>query len=273
MPEESSNKENKARRQLGQHKWQPRRVSRSSPAATQPKEVFDWNEADLLDFAGSSDLTDDTTIQNPINHAASILDAPYLTTPQSIDHQSYPMHEEASYIGSLVCTLAEDSTNDGNNHMPAAPESSMNSNGLNGFSALHLAAHFGKFSVIQLLLASCPEAVDQLNNDAETPLHIAVSEGHTDVVVELLRSGANTLLQDADRRTPLHLAVLKEHVDIVRLLLDDTHGPAMIHLTDHTGKTPLHQAVLQGCGQIIQLLLAKGADPRMPVSKTSGGTI
>jgi ankyrin repeat protein len=112
--------------------------------------------------------------------------------------------------------------------------------------------------------------VDVTNSDGETPLHIAALEGRFEAVVELVRAGANTLLQDVDGRTVLHIAVCKEHVDLLHLLLDSHHGQTLIRLTDSAGKTPLHQAVLQGCDQIVQIFLAKGADPRMPIGKSSG---
>ncbi|RDW59256.1 hypothetical protein BP5796_12180 [Coleophoma crateriformis] len=269
LPKESSNKDSKARTQPVRREWQQESISKSLPSPEQTKDVFDWIESDFLDLAGVSNMTDSAPVpQNSMDHTSSSLDTTYLTTPQSMDQQqSYPVLAEAGYGGSLVPSLADDDADDSNSYMPAAPDSSLHSTEFNGFSAIHLAAYFGKFSVIQLLLSACPEALNLPNKDAETPLHIAVSEGHVEVVSELLRSGANPSLQDANRRTPLHLAVLKEHLNIVRLLLDDTNGQDMIRFADYIGRTPLHHAVQQGCSQIIQILLEKGADPRMPISK------
>lgn len=202
----------------------------------------------------------------------SILDAASLTTPQSMDPQQYAMQVDDNYLGSLMSNFTDDSAEDSSNSYmtEGLSDSSTNSNRLNGFSALHLAAYLGKASVIRLLLSTCPEAVDLTNNDGETPLHIAASEGRFEAVVELLRAGANTLLQDVDGRTVLNIAVCKEHVDLVHLLLDGHHGQSLIRLSDSAGRTPLHQAVLQGCDQIVQLFMAKGADPRMPIGKSSG---
>jgi len=136
---------------------------------------------------------------------------------------------------------------------------------LNGFSAIHLAAYYGKFPIIRSLLFVCPENVDLLNHLAQTPLHIAASEGHVEATTEILSLGANPILQDIDGRTPLHLAVLKGHLDVARLLLDGTHSQSMIRMSDGAGKTCLHHAVLQERDDIVRLLLERGADPRTPV--------
>lgn len=254
-----------------QGKQQQSSMTRSFPSSGHTKHVLDWNETELFDLGGTFDMADDVTAApSTAKGISSILDATSLTTPQSMDPQHCSMQVEENYLGSLMSTFTEDSAEDGNSYMTEGPDSSTNSNRLNGFSALHLAAYLGKASVIRLLLSACPEAVDLKNSDGETPLHIAASEGRFEVVVELLRAGANTLLRDVDGRTVLHIAVCKQHVDIVHLLLDGHNGQSMIRLTDSAGKTPLHQAVLQGCDQIVQLFLAKGADPRMPIGKTSG---
>lgn len=274
MPRETSN--NRIRRSSTLEKQHQNSNQRPFTPSGQTKHVSDWNETELFNIEGTFDLGGTFDMANGTTSAPakgiSVLDAAALTTPQSMDPQQYAMQVDDNYLDSLMSNFTDDSAEDGSNsYMNERPlDSSPNLNRLNGFSALHLAAYLGKASVIRLLVSACPEAGDLTNNDGETPLHIAASEGRVEAVIELLRAGANPLLQDVDGRTVLHIAVSKEQVDLVHLLLDGHYAQSLMRLSDSAGKTPLHQAVLQGCDQIIQLFLAKGADPRMPIGKSSG---
>ena len=61
----------------------------------------------------------------------------------------------------------------------------------------------------------------------ETPLHIAASapEGGEKCVQMLLKSGSDPNLRRSDGDTPLHVAASTGHVDVVRLLLADEADP------------------------------------------------
>lgn len=47
-----------------------------------------------------------------------------------------------------------------------------------------------------------------------TPLHTASSEGADDIIVELLRAGANVNCEDLDGILPLHDAVANNHLKV-----------------------------------------------------------
>lgn len=226
---------------------------------SQPKDVPDMGDwkmnNDFMDFCGP---TDDSMVPNMFMSDDSLF-----STPQSMDSHSFTMSSMSSMDpgfmdGDIASMMGCDPS--------MGPDPRLSVSGLSGFSAIHLAAHFGKLSIIQLLLSVCPEDVDLMNNEGQTPLHIAASEGHIELIPELLRNGSNALLQDADGRTALHLAVLKGHHDIVRLLLNDTQGQAMVRVPDNAGRTSLHQAVMQESGQLVRLMLERGADPRAPLA-------
>lgn len=240
-------------------------------------------DTDFIDLGTASDVADVIATQNLLHYSPSLPDAPddntddlldcslsipdatSLTTPQSMDQECHLLHMESNYMDSLFSALGHDSADGSDHSVSAIHDSNLNLAGLSGFSAIHLAAYFGKLSAIRTLLSVCPEDVDLLNHNAQTPLHMAAFEGHEEVVPELLNSGANALLQDIDGRTALHLAVSRGNFDIVRLLLDNARAPLMIRMADCTGKTPLHQAVMQECDEIVRLLVERGADPRTPV--------
>eukprot|EP00803_Ostreobium_quekettii_P010814 evm.model.scf_807EXC.3 EVM.evm.TU.scf_807EXC.3 scf_807EXC:18076-22205(+) len=95
--------------------------------------------------------------------------------------------------------------------------------------------------------------------DCSTPLHFAVYHGDTEVVKELVNSGARL---DAhcteDYRTPLHFACVGGDLKLVRCLLDAGAG---VDRSDDFGRTPLYAAVQWGRKDVIRELLRRGADP------------
>ncbi|MFI4984293.1 MAG: ankyrin repeat domain-containing protein, partial [Rickettsiales bacterium] len=61
------------------------------------------------------------------------------------------------------------------------------------------------------------------NNDGNTPLHLAVSQGHPDIIEEILKNGnARELLlaKNNDGNTPLHLAAKNGNILVVNAMLD-----------------------------------------------------
>lgn len=91
-----------------------------------------------------------------------------------------------------------------------------------------------------------------------TPLHRAVTTGNADAVEKLLAVGASKNPTDADRATRLILAAELEpdRADIVLLLLKAGAEP---NVAAEDGSTALHAAATLGCTDNIQLLLAHGA--------------
>lgn len=57
------------------------------------------------------------------------------------------------------------------------------------------------------------------DNAGQSPLHLASSRGHVNVVRVLLAGGADALAQDKDGRTPFRYAVSKGHLHVTRVLL------------------------------------------------------
>jgi ankyrin repeat protein len=65
-----------------------------------------------------------------------------------------------------------------------------------------------------LLSAGC--AVDGVNQNNDTPLHLASIHGHTDFVNLLLENRADPNLPNDNGSTALHLAIERSHIDIIR---------------------------------------------------------
>jgi ankyrin repeat protein len=103
------------------------------------------------------------------------------------------------------------------------------------------------------------EDVNQVNDDNNTPLIVAVRRRHTDIIAYLLGIGANVNAVGNDNQTALRLASFNGHVDIVKLLLA-AEPPADVNQARNDGTTALMQASLASHAAIVEMLLAAGAD-------------
>ncbi len=112
----------------------------------------------------------------------------------------------------------------------------------------------------------------------ETPLFLAASSGHRDVVSYLIQFAKSTLnTPDIDGNTPLQGAAHASHDRVVE---DLVAAGADLHIRDNIGNTALHYACWVGCARAAQVLLSGGADPRVkneddsfPIHYAAQGTI
>jgi ankyrin repeat protein len=98
--------------------------------------------------------------------------------------------------------------------------------------------------------------LNALTEKGVTPLRLAVSHGHIDIVKHLIEKGSNVNSRDPMGSTPLHVACLLNHSRLVSILL--SHGSLPDALTEDDW-APLHIACQQGNLECIEALLAAGA--------------
>ena len=156
--------------------------------------------------------------------------------------------------------------------------------------ALYYAAMLEFRDLAEHLITKHPEYECAWGGDEVTPLHVAASAGHSDILSLLIEHGADINGPGKFGSTPLHRASLYTrleagqfllsrgadidarddytytilmyastwgHAEFVRMLLE--HG-AMTDVQDNLGKTALYWAVFHGRTEVVRLLLEHGAD-------------
>jgi ankyrin repeat protein len=106
------------------------------------------------------------------------------------------------------------------------------------------------------------EDVNTRQDQQRSALHYAAGHGHEDMVVVLLRKGANAIIQDENGYTPLIEASMNGHVGVARVLLEHMGGQG-VDTRDGEGKTALFWAAgngYDGHEDMVAFLLSKGAD-------------
>ena len=135
------------------------------------------------------------------------------------------------------------------------------SGNLGGCQALHLAAARGMRNLSHELLKRQEQAGAAIDDEGQTPLHaFAQGSGKLDheLLVEMLREGADLEAIDHKGQTPLHLSAQAWGWDAARALID---LGAAVDARDAVGCTPLHLAMETSRDpEGLKFLLQKGAD-------------
>jgi ankyrin repeat protein len=94
-----------------------------------------------------------------------------------------------------------------------------------GWSALHLASHYGRLEVVVFLLENGADIDAKAQNSiGNTPLMSAVAGGRIEIVRFLLDEGADLTLTDKENFTPLQLAQVEKKPEIAALIREYLHS-------------------------------------------------
>ena len=165
-------------------------------------------------------------------------------------------------------------------------------NVFNGESPLHVAVRSGQVEDVRKVLDQQLLDVNCLNSKHETPLHLACSLRHTDIVVLLIAFGADPFIKDSDGSTAYGRCSV-EIGDLMNKMFhhnnlwingpDNTNGDTLLHSAVRQGdlanaqrlilkqnisvndinasyETPLHLACALGHKPLVHLLVTNGAD-------------
>jgi uncharacterized protein len=131
------------------------------------------------------------------------------------------------------------------------------------------AAALGRLDRLDAALLADPDLARGYSPDGFTALHLAAFFGKPEAVRRLLDAGApvDAYTRNDFANQALHAAAAGRHVEICRALLA---AGADVNATQHGGFTPLHEAAQHGDDEMVELFLSAGADPT--VSVDDGGT-
>ncbi|KAH8653622.1 ankyrin repeat-containing domain protein [Xylariales sp. PMI_506] len=123
-----------------------------------------------------------------------------------------------------------------------------------GNTPLHLAVENGHFSLVQQLLERDNINVNVINPNFQTALHHAAYFGYMNIIEILLNvPGIKLNLQDCTGMTPLMWAVQRGHLDIVKCFLEQ--NDIEVNAVDAFLLTPLAWSAKFGLQDMVQLLL------------------
>lgn len=106
-----------------------------------------------------------------------------------------------------------------------------------GWIPLHEAAENGHIEVATLLLQNGANTEAKNNISGDTPLLLAVTEGHLEIVRSLIRHDADPNTCNKSRITPLMAATTRRTLDIARAVLCSR---TVVNAQDERGSTALH---------------------------------
>lgn len=121
---------------------------------------------------------------------------------------------------------------------------------------IHTAAGKGDLTAVKAFVEKDPMQIKALNASNSTPLIVAASNGHIQVVAFLLNKGADIQAVNKWGRTAMHYAVDGEYFEVAKLLIEKE---ADINGNKDFSYTPLHMAARNGSEKMVDLLLSKGA--------------
>ena len=112
---------------------------------------------------------------------------------------------------------------------------------------LHVWCREGNYEKISQFIKACEDLPSQMAHHqgvyGHTPLHVAASSGHLNILELLLHHGGDVNCLTNTGHTPLHLAASGHHIECIMLLL--AYG-ADDSIVDNSGKAPLQTAKLRG---------------------------
>lgn len=142
-------------------------------------------------------------------------------------------------------------------------KSSLTKTNNEGLTILHEACKVGLKELTRALLRNGLPTDDITFSTGDTPIHLAISNLYTDIVVDLLDapdSSSQLIIKNNANETPLSLAIkapFKKGKDIVLALIK---AGANVNECNEEGLTLLHQAILKEDSATAIFLLENGAD-------------
>lgn len=162
-----------------------------------------------------------------------------------------------------------------------------------GDTMLHLAVIQGMTDFVKYLIKEAPssEYLDIINDEYQTPLHLATITKQYGIISHLVASGASLFIRDRNGNSPVHIACQNGDMMALKSILsprntNDTNSSSSsssspfsqssiessLNSRNYEGETCLHLAVKTGDKSLIEYLVNWGADINAQEGK-SGKTV
>ena len=123
---------------------------------------------------------------------------------------------------------------------------------------IHDAARSGDLETVTALLEADPELLDARDDNGMTALHWAARGVHAEVVIFLVKRGADVTVRDDNQVIPLHSLAYRGAAELVALV---AVSGADVDAQIPSGTAPIHFAIQGGHAVTVNRLLALEADP------------
>jgi len=127
-----------------------------------------------------------------------------------------------------------------------------------GGTSFHYAVYFNLLADLRNMISVAPHLINQQNNYGATPIHNAAFRNNTTAINILIDSNADKDSLDIESNSPLAIAIINGHQDAVKVLLTQK---VSLNLQNHLGNTPLHLAAEIDNIDICLLLISFNANP------------
>lgn len=131
---------------------------------------------------------------------------------------------------------------------------------------IHLAVKGRNMRILDkvLSIAEQENLIDCLNTEGDTPLCVAIRNGHIDCAKSLLHRGAGIENMSQDYCNALHIAAMYGRTDIMKYLLESvSDSKYLISVFNKAGMAPIHLAANNNNHECVQLLLKHGNCQRL----------
>lgn len=99
-----------------------------------------------------------------------------------------------------------------------------------------------------------------MDNDSNSPLHLAVLNGHSSIVKSLIEYGADVNVKNEEDISPLDYSCRKGYFEISKNIIASQEEPSNAEqdLSVVSKEYPLHVACFEGAHEVVKLLLLQG---------------
>ncbi|KAJ5071740.1 ankyrin repeat and protein kinase domain-containing protein [Anaeramoeba ignava] len=132
---------------------------------------------------------------------------------------------------------------------------------LEGNTFLHTAILQNQDDIAKIILEKSLVDINPTNHQQITPLHLCSKTGNSVMIGELLKFGANPNLLDSENQTPLGIAIQNGHIQVIFMLLtSQTKIPVNLNIQDSKGRSFLMLAIKKHQIETAKLLIKKNSN-------------